>query len=343
MCTNSLFIKFISVLFLVCAISFFARTFFFASHSTKEELKPAPVTQKHWVGVWPGPNFIENPNKSIADFKKLSNSSPAVISIYQPWASSYNNQRLWQTEWVDSIENSGSVPMVSWESDNWNTSAANDPKYSLDKIIRGDFDQYISEYAKSVAAWGHPFLLRFDWEMNGNWYPWSVQNNTNGNTPAKYVLAWKHVHDLFVRQSAKNAYWVWCPDASQTGVSYSSIYPGDAYVDYGCLDGYNNSKNFGDFSKIFGAAYAEITAVTKKPLIIGEVASSEEGGSKSDFINNAYNIEIPQKFPTVQGVIWFNENKESNWTINSSSSSLVAYRSAVQNIYWNNKLNLSKR
>jgi beta-mannanase len=33
-------------------------------------------------------------------------------------------------------------------------------------------------------------------EMNGNWYPWS-----RDAVPNDYILAWRHVHDMF---SSKN-------------------------------------------------------------------------------------------------------------------------------------------
>ena len=49
---------------------------------------------------------------------------------------------------------------------------------------------------KQAADWGHwPFFLRFDWEMNGFWFPWN--EGVNGNKPGEFVAAWRHVHDIF--------------------------------------------------------------------------------------------------------------------------------------------------
>jgi beta-mannanase len=42
-----------------------------------------------------------------------------------------------------------------------------------------------------------PFYLRFAHEMNGKWQPWSP--GVNGNTAARYVIAWRHVHHIFRR------------------------------------------------------------------------------------------------------------------------------------------------
>jgi hypothetical protein len=39
--------------------------------------------------------------------------------------------------------------------------------------------------------------------------------------------------------------------------------------------------------------------------MIGETASSETGGSKADWITNAPQRDIPQKFPSIQALVWF--------------------------------------
>ena len=67
----------------------------------------------------------------------------------------------------------------------------------------------------------------------------------NGNKPGEYVAAWRHVHDIFAAAGATNATWVWCPyaDVTPQPAPSPSYYPGDAYVDWTCLDGYNWANN----------------------------------------------------------------------------------------------------
>ena len=52
-------------------------------------------------------------------------------------------------------------------------------------------------WARQVAAYKGPVLLRFAQEMNGRWYPWS--ESTNGNHRGEFVRAWRHVHAIFDR------------------------------------------------------------------------------------------------------------------------------------------------
>ena len=78
--------------------------------------------------------------------------------------------------------------------------------------------------------------------MNGYWYPWSEQRN--GNQPGDYVKAWRHVVDIFRSVGATNATWVWCvntPDHITTPLT--ELYPGDNYVDWTAIDGYNKATD----------------------------------------------------------------------------------------------------
>ena len=84
------------------------------------------------------------------------------------------------------------------------------PAFQLADIYNGNHDAYITQFARSAAAWGHPFFFRFDPEMNGWWLPWNEQ--TNGNQPGDFARAWRHVVDIFRREGATNATWVFCPN-----------------------------------------------------------------------------------------------------------------------------------
>src|SRR4029078_8442886 len=130
----------------------------------------------------------------------------------------------------------------SWDSSKGATQA----NFQLADVYNGTYDSYIREWATDAKACGHPYFLRFDHEMNGNWqFPWSEQ--INGNKPGEYIKAWRHVHDIFTSLGATNATWVWCPNVTGTSTTARSArYPGDSYVDWACLDGYNSAGDAGN-------------------------------------------------------------------------------------------------
>ena len=101
------------------------------------------------------------------------------------------------------------IPFFSWSSQSI-PSGLDEPDFQLADVIAGSYDSYIREFAEGARDWGHPFFLRFDWEMNGNWFPWS--EGVNGNQSGEYVAAWRHVHDIFTAVGATNVTWVWCPN-----------------------------------------------------------------------------------------------------------------------------------
>ena len=80
---------------------------------------------------------------------------------------------------------------------------------SLTDIANGVYDAQITAWAKGAAAWGKPFVLRLDAEMNGAWYSYGAQARSN---PQSFVAMWRHVHDLFVAAGATNVSWHWDPN-----------------------------------------------------------------------------------------------------------------------------------
>jgi len=63
--------------------------------------------------------------------------------------------------------------------------------------------------------------------------------------------------------------------------------------------------------------------------MVAEISSSETGGNKAAWILEGFLRTIPNRFPRVSAVIWFNRNQEDDWRIDSSTASLEAYRRVV--------------
>jgi hypothetical protein len=78
--------------------------------------------------------------------------------------------------------------------------------------------------------------------------------------------------------------------------------------------------------------YAELLALApQKPIIIGETASSEHGGSKAAWITDML-IQIPANFPQIKGVVWFDWNggdASTTWPLSSSPGAHDAFASGI--------------
>ncbi len=271
----------------------------------------------------------------LADFERDAGKSAAIVMWYQDWV---GNGTLDPTL-LRGVAAHGSVPMITWEP--WDaTRGVNQPAFSLAAISTGTHDAYVQRWAQGLAVYGGPVLLRWGHEMNGDWYPWGA--GINGNTPAQYIAAWRRLYGIFQAAGATNVQWVWSPNVVWADqAAFEPFFPGDAAVHWLGLDGYNwgttrggstsgtGTGSWQSFTQVFAASYGRITALSPKPLMIAETASAEDGGNKAAWITDALAQRIPTTFPRIRAVIWFNEQKERDWRIQSSVRTRRAYAQAV--------------
>jgi hypothetical protein len=259
---------------------------------------------------------------AIDAYAGKSGTEPAIIASYRYWS-----DRAFVVEDLNTVHDRGAVPLVTWEP--WR---ADGTGYPLRKIARGEYDRYVRRSARAAARWGRPILLRFAHEMNGDWVPWGL--GVNGNTARDYIAAWRHLVTLFAEQGASNVRWIWCPNVDPDGyLPFGHLYPGDRWVDWVGLDGFNFAGGLGwrSFTDIFGRSYEAITRLSSKPLMIPEIGSDEEANrSKADWITSMFERELPQ-FRAIRAIVWFNSTHGDrvDFRIDSSPESLAAFRSAL--------------
>ena len=292
------------------------------------------------------PKWLDKLDRKLYPFENDAKKKVSIVMWYQGWGVP-DKTRYFQKVWMDNIRNNGSIPMVTWEPWFYNAPKPKEiqPDYQLIDIINGNFDPYIQKWADDSKHWGYPYFLRFAAEMNGTWFPWSER--VNGNKSGEYAQAWRHVHDIFTSTGVTNVTWVWSPNIEYDNGSklLEGLYPGDMYVDWLGMDGYNwgtvshpNVTGWQTFSEVFSQTYTHITTLSTKPLMVAETASTKQGGSKSDWITDAYSTQIPCNFKKIKAVIWFNENKETDWRIESSLAAQNAFATAIHsNFYAMNK------
>jgi hypothetical protein len=268
-------------------------------------------------------NGLEN----LASFQSAIGQKLAVVLWYVHW------QEPFPSAEAEIVAANGSVPLITWEP--WLAGG-------LAAITAGSCDHYIRAFLQAAKEWGKPILLRFGHEMNGNWYPWAGAHNGENAGPDRYQEAWRYIYNVKQEVGAANVALVWCPNsysipaaAWNKAVNY---YPGDAYVDWLGLDGYNwGYDRWQDFDAVFADLYAQLAALPAKPLMIGEFASSENGGSKAAWITDAF-AKLKASYPRVKLLCWFNINKERDWRVDSSAAALAAFKNALPNGYFSSKM-----
>jgi Glycosyl hydrolase family 26 len=285
----------------------------------------------YW-GAWIKNSSGEAPwsMSAASKFEGAAGKHVSMINWSSPfYLSACNGYCTFQTSQFEAVRSHGSIPFFSWNP------GPGGGEFSDARIAAGSQDKYITAWAKAAKAWGHPFFLRFAWEMNGSWFPWGVGNN--GTTAADFVAMWRHVHDVFASVGASNVTWVWCPNVDPAGkrAPLGSVYPGPAYVDWTCLDGYNGNNPWRSFSALFKTSYEKITGTlaTQKPMVVGETASTENGGAKARWIADML-AGLPTEFPKIRGLLWFDKVETgpggyTDWPIESSAAATSAFAAGI--------------
>lgn len=278
--------------------------------------------------------------------------TPAIAMWFQQWG----KRDPFPVDDVRRLVDRGVVPMVTWEAwrapedvppldprrDPASWGHQRQPDFRLVRIAEGAFDGYVDRYARAVADYGGPVMIRLFHEMDGFWYPWG--GTVNGNEPGDLVAAWRHVVDRFRAAGADNVTWVWSVNhvsvPSSPDNEPEDYWPGAEYVDWVGLSGFNfgtpassegspaGSSTWTGFAEVFDDRLAEL-ARFDRPLVIAEFASAEEGGDKAGWIRDAFE-EILRRHE-VDAVVWFDRRAEGepDWRVASSVAALKAFREAA--------------
>lgn len=262
-------------------------------------------------------NDYANKSGELSTLQSKVGKKFSTVSIFKQFGLPTNNAL--NQEDLAYIKSQGAKLMIAWEP--WDPrEGMQQSKDYLKEITEGMQDDYIKSFASSIKAFGSPVILRFGHEMNGTWYPW-------GSRPSEYIQAYRRVVTIFRNEGVGNVTYMWSINASPLS-GISGYYPGNEYVDSIGIDGFNfgttqSSSTWVSFGQIFQPAYRLVVSYGK-PIFISETASTEVGGNKASWIRDM-NQTLSTVMPLVKEVIWFNLQKETDWRLDSSSSSLQAF------------------
>jgi mannan endo-1,4-beta-mannosidase len=293
---------------------------------------PAPPRGSvYWGAFAPGVPYALDALKGA---ERRAGRRPAIALWYQDWAGG-----SFPAAAAARLARLGVVPMITWEP--WRaplaagTLTVNQPRYRLARIAAGAFDGYIRRYALAVRRYGGAVMLRPFHEMDGFWYPWG--GTVNRNTPAQFIAAWRHVHDVFTRLGVDNVTWVWSVNAgsvpNRAGNLPRDYWPGGRYVDWIGISGFNwgRARSFGSWIS-FDTIYRRRIAVLlryHRPIALTEIAAPEVGGDKATWI--AQTFARLSHYPRVRALIWYDkrDSRLEDWRIQSSPAAQAAFARAV--------------
>jgi mannan endo-1,4-beta-mannosidase len=244
------------------------------------------------------------------------------------------------------IWNEGSVPSISWNPADMYLDTENGV---YDAYLTG-FAQEMKLFlagpdGKYGTADDRRAYLRLAWEMNGDWFRWMPARDgddevVEGMKPlgpqscstlaakeVAFVNSWRHVHDVITGQGVDRTHLAWdfsanAGDADTNGCDdYSTargvglmehLYPGDAYVDWVGVDGYNWGGTSSP-SQVFGLTASRLRAISARPLAVDEVGTADNATyHKAQWIDDYFAYLAANGF---RKSTWFNIDKEQPWGV----------------------------
>jgi mannan endo-1,4-beta-mannosidase len=269
-----------------------------------------PSTGSSYLGVYEGSATTAAQYAQVEQFAQAVGRQPNIVMYYSSWGEPFS------ISYAQTALQHGATLLI--DIDPTSTSSA--------AIAAGQQDDFLESYAESVKAFGHPVIISFGHEMNGNWYSWGWTHTS----PAAYVAAWRHVVDVFRAVGADNVTWLWTVNSvNSTEGPIADYWPGANYVTWVGLDAYYY-YSYDTFSGVFGSSIAAIRQVTNEPILIAETAVGQVGVQAA---------QIPGLFAGIAssgllGFVWYDQAQDAgiyhqDWRLEGHPYAIAAFRAAA--------------
>lgn len=315
--------------------------------SASNDLKLAGIFNGHEVSTF----------DRLGNLSLWANKQPTVVVMFTIWCNDSLNEFFNVT--LMNLWNRRSIPMITWQM--FVCGYKSQP--GIIKLVNNHtYDDYINDYSDRMKVWlagrdgiygnddDRRVYIRLAHEMNGYWYPWS-QNST----PAEYVSAWRHVHQIFSSKGIDSTrlQWVWSVNYADFGnYTAEEYWVGDDYVDWLGVDGYNFGASRGGSwiwpNEIFDHMIIRLKNISStKPIGINECGSTtirtgniSDIQMKSEWLNRWCNYVANS---TLKMASYFNIDYETDWAIFggmhgdiiwNNYTAYSAYKTCLQSDQW---------
>lgn len=266
-----------------------------------------------WVGAWVRGPSLAQPARvaAVRDYEKALGRPLKVVNTYRRLEEPFDTASDRQ------LSRTGRVLMFSW--------ATGDTR----SITLGHSDRALRKRAAEIKHLGAPVLLRVRWEMdrpNLAATMWSA---------ADYVASWHHIRKLFDAEGVRNVSWVWCPTAEGFAAGRAAaFYPGDAAVDWICVDAYAASK-YASLRTLL-TPFLTWASARPKPIVLGEFGIARPWGSVRRAQWLAEGIGFVRSWPQIKAVSYFESDPKSvetqHFRIANDAAVFAAYRTATASL-----------
>lgn len=267
-----------------------------------------PPAGKLYVGAFC--NQLQNPDNprdpaqmaaSVIALEKDLGHSLAIITHY------YSANSTIESDELAADAKNGRIPIITLTSGG-----------DADATLAGERDEMFRERAREFKKFGKPIFLRYFTAMNRPGingrhdkdlgYVVGASPETDALRAAKYVKLWRYVYDIFKSEGATNVAWVWSvgDEKSKWDDFAKPYYPGNDYVDWIGLNGYNQHEDTDAiFTERFAPFFNYWLQQTGKPEMMTETGGPTNTQSQANWLNEAH-ANIQATIPGLKALNYFN-------------------------------------
>ncbi|WHZ21333.1 MAG: hypothetical protein OJF47_000445 [Nitrospira sp.] len=293
-------------------------------------------------------------------FTANSGHRPAIVFTFHDWVSEddwaspsphfrtftdpLESSSVSPLQLAEQVRNEGGVLAVAWaiQCCDWESYlfwyGFRKPTVTVDRLLRGDFDPYITSVARQIKTYGHPIMLTLFSEFN---YQGMMGFGEQGETrlddvnhvcrlygdptwpdgPERIRDAFIYVIDRFRKEDVRNVTWFMYAGSHYMNTRHEDyspwlhpqyFYPGDDYIDWVGQSVYfvdpravpklRQQELATSVSEALAPGYAAWGAVTDRPLFLPEFGVlGDKTRSRARVIEEVFRDVLPQ-FPRVRAI-----------------------------------------
>lgn len=265
-----------------------------------------------YLGAYVAPRSDGDPREAVTALEARIGRPLAIDHLYYRWDQAIPTAA---EAWDAAV---GRLPFI-----NWSVRRSDGTAVPWRSIANGSQDAWIIDRADALKTFGSPLYLAFDHEPEADL-------GTSG-TASEYAAAFRHIVTVFRSRGVTNVGFVWDMMTwtfdPRSGRDPDAFYPGDDYVDFIGLDGYDWYPDKPDapwesFHDIFGDGN-NFAFEHHKPWIAAETGALEDPDRpdrKAEWLRDI--AATAKTWPLLKAVVYFDTVKDGfDWRTNSSVAS----------------------
>lgn len=304
-----------------------------AESEARVEIIGVPPPGHLYHSVFPGGVSGEEDDITLDDlrsYEQVVNKSATWVYFSHNW---YHDRRF-PIATVTWIRDAGSIPYIRLMLRSDAVSNHAESTFTLDRIVSGDFDDDLHEWARAAHYFKSPLIAEFGTEVNGEWFPWNgVWNGGDAmddyrdlslpDGPERFRDAYRRIIQINRDEGANNVLWVFhvnnqdVPNESWNHLE--QYYPGDEWIDWIGVSVYGAQTPLDDewpsFRDEMDAVYPRLVTLSPdKPIVLLEfgVTAGNPLGDQAEWAGAALTDLAKRRWPHVIGFSWWNEHWQND-------------------------------